>query len=149
MERALSFVFFTMLLFLSAVAASTSTYQLYKFWNMSANFIIVSTYAVCEKPLNNRCVTHYLTRNANGTSGDLAPFGYEFEPEALETGSRIVKRGNSFSNEINGKQALWPYFWQHVVVSLLGAVGLLLWYLSGGLKVLFWWLHGLLRTQRA
>ena len=149
MERIFSFMFFTMLLFLSVVAASTSTYQLFNFWNLSANFVIVSTYAVCEKPLNNRCVTHYVTRNANGTSGDLVPFGYEFESEALEIGGRVVKRGNSFSNEINGKQELWPYLRQHVVVSLLGVVGLLIWYLGGGLKVLIWWLHGLLHTQKA
>ena len=149
MERIFSFMFFTMLLFLSAMAVSTSTYQLFSFWGLSANFVVVSTHFVCEKPLNNRCVTHYVTRDANGASGDLVPFGYEFESEALEIGSRVAKRGNSFSNEINGKQELWPYLWQHVVVSLLGAAGLLLWYLCGGLKVLIWWLRGLLHTQKA
>ena len=139
----------TMLLLLSTVAASTSTYQLFNFWDLSANFVVVSTHSVCEEPLNNRCVTHYVTRGANGTSGDLVPFGYEFEPGALEIGSRIVKHRNSFSNEINGKSELWPYLWQHIVVSLLGAAGLLLWCLAGGPKILVWWLRDLLHTQRA
>lgn len=149
MRRIFSFMFFTALLSLSAVVAATSTYQLFKFWSLSADFSVVSNYFACEKPLNNRCVTHYVTRSANGTSRDLVPFGNEFEPEALATGSRVVKRENSFSSEVNGKQELWPYLWQHVVVSLLGVVGLLLWYLGGGLKVLAWWLRGLLHVQVA
>jgi hypothetical protein len=149
MQRALSFVFLSALFVWSAVAMCVSTYQLLYFWSLSANFVVVSTHLKCEEPLNNRCVTHYVTRNAGGTSGELVPFGYEFEPGVLVVGSHIVKRGSSFSSEINEQRGLWPYLWQHIVVSLLGAVGLLLWYFNGGVKVLTWWLRGLIHPQKA
>ncbi|QBB68934.1 hypothetical protein ELE36_00265 [Pseudolysobacter antarcticus] len=142
MERVFLFVFFTALLGCSAVATCASTYQLFYFFGFSADFVVVSKYAVCEQPLNNRCEAHYVTRSANGTSGELAPFGYEFESEALEPGSRVVKRDIGFSNEINGKRELWPYLWPHIIVSLLGEAGLLIWYFGGGLKVFNHWLRG-------
>ena len=149
MKREFLFAPLTMLLALSAYTTYTSTYQLFYFFGLSANFVVVSTRSVCEKPLNNRCVTHYITRNSNGTAGDIVPFGYEFASDALEPGSRVVKHGNSLYNDINGKQELWRYLWQHIVISLSGAVGLLLWYFSGGLNVLSWWLRDVLHTQKA
>ena len=146
MQKIFATVMLMALLVWSLVATWISCYETFYFWHLSIDSTIATTQLVCEMPLKNRCVTHYITKNSDGTVGELVPFGYQFEPKALRGGAHIFKHSNGFSYWVNGKAEQWPFLWQHICVSIGGLLGLCIWAALKGPKFLSDWLHSFHRA---
>jgi hypothetical protein len=142
MEKVIRFVFTTMLLAIALIAFSVCSWRIIVTFFSTDGFAVVSEHQVCEQPLNNRCITHYVITRKGGGQRDLVPFGYQFDPGYPDEGMSYSKDRWGFSYSINGVTEQWPYLWQHVAVLVLGIAGLLGWYFAGGPRVLRGWLKG-------
>lgn len=143
MEHIFRFVFTTLLLVCSLLALSTGFWSIASTYFYTDRFTIESKHEVCEKPLNNRCITHYEVRRDGGLAEDYVPFIYQFDRADLLDGLTFAKPRWGFLYEINGVQKPWPYLGSRVKVSLLGLVGMSIWYFVGGFGALIWWLRGM------
>lgn len=130
-----------MLLFLSCIGISICTNRIARMYYWSANFTIQSSYRRCEQPLNNRCVTHYDTTDANGEAYDFVPFGNQFEPDVLKVELNIEKSSKSFEYRINDSEEQWPYLWQHIFVVIIGVCGIVLWIFLRGPEYIIAWFN--------
>jgi hypothetical protein len=128
------------LLVASLAAAGTCGSRIVNFFFLTDNFVLGQSRLVCEMPLNNRCVTHYTIRRANGSVSDFVPFGNEFEDEKLLPGMRFEKNRNGFVYRINGLVENWPFLKSQVIVALFGILGLVIWFVTGGVQVWVIWL---------
>ena len=127
------FVFSILLLACSFVAFSTGLWSIASTYFYTGRFTIESHREVCEQPLNNCCVTHYEVSLGAGQAVDFVPFIYQFDRSYLLDGWTFAKARWGFSYEINGVQKPWPYLGLRLEVSLLGLVGMIVWYFVGGL----------------
>lgn len=143
MGHVLRFVATTLLLACSLMALSTGLWSIAGTYFYTDRFTIHSHHEVCEQPLNNRCITHFEVRRGDGQAEDYVPFVYQFDRAYLLDGWTFAKPQWGFSYEINGVQKPWPYLGSRVEVSLLGLLGMFLWYFAKGPKALIWWLRGL------
>jgi hypothetical protein len=142
MEKVTRFVFTTMLLAIALIAFSICSWRIIATFISTDGFAVTSVHQVCEQPLNNRCVTHYVVIHKDGVQHDFLPFGYQFGPDYPREGMFYSKDRLGFSYSINGATEQWPYLWQHVAVLVLSITGLLGWYFAGGPRVIREWLKG-------
>lgn len=135
------FVFLGLLLMGSLAAAITCGSRIVRFFFLTDDFVVGQSRQVCEMPMNNRCVTHYVIHRSPGVVSDFVPFGDEFEHGRLVLGLRFEKNNYGFTYRINGSVERWPFLkWQAIVFSL-GIVGLLLWVAVGGMQVWRDWIQ--------
>lgn len=135
MRQVLRFVFTTSLLLWSSVALAINASSIVATYFFTDHFTIASRHEVCEKPLDNRCVTHYMVSRAGGRVDDFVPFAYQFDRDYLVDGWSFAKDSRGFSYDINGAQKPWPYLESCVTDALLGLAGLIVWYFVGGPRV--------------
>jgi hypothetical protein len=109
----------------------------------SADDFVVSTYyKSCEKPLNNRCDTHYSIIRQDGSVDDFLPFGYQFKHGSLVEGTHIVKGAQSFTYVINDDSERWPYLGAHVLALIAGICGVVVWFVLIRMGILpLWFKH--------
>jgi len=120
----------------SCIAIFISASRIYDNFVLTMGFTIENSYQICEQPLNNRCVTHYVVKELDGASGDFVPMGNQFRQGVLESDPQIIKKSDSFTYEVNGTDEQWPYLWQQVFVLLSGIAGVILWLVFKGPKIL-------------
>jgi hypothetical protein len=136
----IKFVFTTMLLFVSLSLALVCGSRVVRFFFLTDNFIVSEFHSVCEMPLNNRCVTHYTIVRKDDLRGDFVPFGTEFEPDRLGPGVTFLKDEYGFLYKINNVSERWPYLKSQIILCLSGFLGLIFWYVLGGVGVSQDWL---------
>ncbi len=136
----LRFIFYWVLLVASLAAAGTCGSRIVSFFFLKDNFVLGASRQVCEMPLNNRCVTHYAIRRTNGTVSDFVPFGSEFEYEKLVPGMQFEKSHYGFVYRIDNSAEQWPFLESQAIVALLGILGLVIWFLTGGVRFLREWI---------
>lgn len=103
------------------------------------DFVVGAPYQVCEKPLNNRCVTHYSIVRQDGSVSDFVPFGYQFEQSPLVEGTHIVKASTNFTYVINGSSKKWPYLDAHLMALIAGIGGVVAWFFLVRMGILPLW----------
>lgn len=133
------FVFWGLILFVALAAVAICGSRIARFFFLTDSFVVGQSREVCETPLNNRCVTHYAVRRANGLVNDFVPFGDEFERGRLVPGTLFEKRNYGFLYRMNGSIERWPFLESQVIIFLLGIIGLLVWFMEGGLKTFRSW----------
>jgi hypothetical protein len=115
------------LIFWSCVVVLICTSRIATVFFSAEDFVVRTSYQVCEQPLNNRCETHYSIVRAGGKVGDFVPFGYQFKHGLLVEGTRIAKSAASFAYVIDDRPELWPYLGTHVLALSGGIGGVLAW----------------------
>jgi hypothetical protein len=138
----------TLILALSLLAIFTCGQRIVTMYFFTADFTVESLYKVCERPLNNRCVTHYAIRLPDGSLSDFVTFGTEFESSDLYDGVHIAKRDRGFEYEIAGLPKPWPKLQEQAFLFLAGIGGLLLWWKLNGPGYGWMWWEGLWRRDR-
>lgn len=106
-------------------ACGLNAQAIYDNYQSAMNFTVGNSYQVCEQPLNNRCVTHFMVEKPDGSIGDFVPAAFQFEPDVLHAELRVKKSAKSFSYELDGVEQQWPYLWRCVGVALIGLLGVI------------------------
>jgi len=122
-----AFVAMIGLIFWSGIVVLICASRIATVFLSAEDFVVSTSFQVCEQPLNNRCVTHYSIVRAGGRFGDFVPFGYQFNHGLLVEGTHIAKSADSFTYVINGRPEQWPYLGSHVLALLGGIAGVLAW----------------------
>ena len=95
------------------------------------DFVILKIDRICEQPLNNRCVDHYLVKRKDGGYETLTPSAYKFRESELVTGNSLKKNRFALRYEVNGRSVRWDYFTLHVMgIGLSGLIFVWWQYLS-------------------
>jgi len=115
------------LIFWSSVVVLICATRIATVFFSAEDFVVKSSYQVCEPPLNNRCETHYSIVRSSGEGGDFVPFGYQFKRGLLVEGTHIAKSAASFAYVIDDRPEQWPYLGTHALALLGGIGGALAW----------------------
>lgn len=134
------FLFAASVLVIGLLMGSVCGYRIIRFFFTIDTFEVLSSYNVCEQPLNNRCIRHYIVLRPDGEKADLVPFGGEFEPYYLNDGFRSSKEKFGFSYRINDNYEIWPQLAETTFAFLSGIFLLIAWYLFGGFAVIRTWI---------
>jgi hypothetical protein len=72
-------------------AFAISVPAIYGNYHAAMDFTVEDSYQVFEQPSNNRCETHYVVKESDGSKGDFVPVPYQFESGVLEADPQIKK----------------------------------------------------------
>lgn len=122
-----AFVAMIGLIFWSGVVVLICATRIATVFFSTEDFVVSTSYQVCEQPLNNRCETHYSIVRPGGEIGDFVPFGHQFNQGLLVERIHIAKGAGSFAYFIDGKPEQWPYLGIHVFALFGGIAGILAW----------------------
>jgi len=123
-------------LFVSLVLVVPSTCSIISFYFLLNDFVVEDVHLVCEQPLNNRCVKHYLLSNGPGALKDYTPGWVTFGEGGLWVGAHFSKQRYGFSYSINEVSRRWELLSDQVARVLIGGLGLAIWTLLGGVRYL-------------
>jgi hypothetical protein len=127
-----------LLLLCGGLATGFSSWDVMSFFIQPMDFKVESSHEICEQPQNNRCLRHYTILDSDNKERDFVPFGYELDDGQLKMDMHIKKDSYRFSYAVNDESQSWSYLWPHVEGLVLGVVGLTLWFMFGGPRMLLW-----------
>ena len=95
------------------------------------DFVILKIDRICEQPLNNRCVDHYLVKRENDPYETLTISAYKFRESELAVGNSFKKNRFTFEYWVNGRKVQWGYLTLHIAGMILSSLVFVWWqYLS-------------------
>ncbi|MFA7061101.1 MAG: hypothetical protein WC156_09805 [Pedobacter sp.] len=95
---------------------------------LKTDFTITSVELICEQPLNNRCVSHYLGVTKEGLVIDFVPLAFEFYEGELLAGSHVEKKRFLITYTINSNLKHWQYWPGQLIRFIGGMVCIFLWF---------------------